>query len=183
MLPPTPPPPNSTCSLKKHYTVGRWGALVLLWDFFFGAELLIIWVKIIHFFLKDYCKNNWLSTGDSLQNSCDVTWWGWLLKPLLRPELRCYLKFCFDTADILGNTIKNGNEKLLNFNYVNLITWIIAEWAKERVDALGLANREAQWWQHQGREGKSHGCAECWVGWPYVKYCSSLFASGSVDSL
>ena len=45
-----------------------------------------------------------------------------------------------------------------------------------------LANREAQWGQHQGREGKSHGCAEGWVGWPYVTYCSSLFASGSVDS-
>ena len=131
-----------------------------------GFSLIVgffLWGRIINYlgedyslFLKDYCKNNWLSTGDSLQNSCDVTWWGWLLKPLLRPELRCYLHFCFDTADILGNTIKDGNDKLLNFNHGNLITWIIAEW--------------------------SHGWAEGWVGWPYVTYCSSLFASGSVDS-
>ena len=26
-----------------------------------------------------------------------------------------------DTADILGNTIKDGNDKTLNFNYCNLI--------------------------------------------------------------
>ena len=45
-----------------------------------------------------------------------------------------------DTADILGNTIKDGNDKILNFNHGNLIIWIIAEWAKERVDALGLDN-------------------------------------------
>ena len=31
-----------------------------------------------------------------------------------------------------------GFYKILNFNHGNLIIWIIAEWAKERVDALGL---------------------------------------------
>ena len=33
-----------------------------------------------------------------------------------------------------------------------------------------------------GQEEKSYGCAEGWVGWPYVACCSTLFASGSVDS-
>ena len=67
----------------------------------------------------------------------------------------CAKENYFDSAAAIW---QRGKNESANFCTAQEHGWHLGcPWPRKR---HLLANQEAQWWQHQGREGKSHGCAE-----------------------